>query len=60
MRPDFSSALNDDFCDQVVSLPKYLLDDSVSWIQNNLEPDDVFSEEQLEKWAEYNGYKLEV
>jgi hypothetical protein len=45
MRPDFSSALNDD---------------SVSWIQNNLEPDDVFSAEQLETWAENNGYKLEV
>ena len=60
MTPDFSSMLNDDFCDQVVSLPKYLLDDSVSWIQNNLEPDEVFSAEQLEKWAENNGYKLEV
>jgi hypothetical protein len=60
MTPDFSKTLNDDFRDEVVSLPKYLLDDSVSWIQNNLEPDDVFSAEQLETWAENNGYKLEV
>jgi hypothetical protein len=60
MTPDFSKTLNDDFQDEVVSLPKYLLDDSVSWIQNNLEPDDVFSAEQLEAWAENNGYKLEV
>ena len=60
MRPDFSNALNNDFRAEVVSLPKYLLDDAVSWIQNNLEPDDVFSAEQLETWAENNGYKLEV
>jgi hypothetical protein len=60
MTPDFSKTLNDDFRDEVVSLPKYLLDDAVSWIQNNLEPDDVFSAEQLETWAENNGYKLEV
>lgn len=60
MRHDFSNALNNDFRDEVIFVPKYLLDDTASWIQNNLEPEDVFSAEQLEAWAENNGYKLEV
>ena len=40
-------------------LPNWPLDEAVHWIQNNLEPEDVFSDEQLEDWAEMNGYVKE-
>lgn len=33
-----------------------LLDEAISWIQDNLTPDDVFSDKQLKSWAEANGY----
>lgn len=33
------------------------LDDIVSWIANNLNPEDVFDESQLAGWADDNGYK---
>ena len=36
-----------------------LLDTSIEWIQNNLDPDDVFNEAQLQDWALSNGYKKE-
>lgn len=32
------------------------MDDATNWISANLSPDDIFSETQLEKWAEANGY----
>lgn len=32
------------------------LDNAISWMQSNLEPDDVFTEKQLAAWAERNGY----
>jgi hypothetical protein len=35
------------------------LDEAISWIGNNLEPDDVFSIKELELWAELNGYVKE-
>lgn len=31
-------------------------EDITEWCQRNLEPEDVFSETQLEKWAEASGY----
>lgn len=36
-----------------------LLDKAIEWIGENLEPTDVFSKEQLETWAENNGYVKE-
>ena len=33
------------------------LEQAIDWIQNNLEPDAVFTEEQLESWAESKGYE---
>jgi hypothetical protein len=39
--------------------PEDALDVAVDWIKENLAPDDVFSDEQLEEWAEDNGYVLE-
>jgi len=42
-----------------VILPNYPLDEAVEWIRSNMEPDDVFTEDKLEAWAERNGYKRE-
>lgn len=33
-----------------------LLQNSIEWIAINLNPQDVFSAEELESWAENNGY----
>jgi hypothetical protein len=33
------------------------LDNAIVWMQDNLEPDDVFTEKQLKYWAESNGYQ---
>ena len=32
------------------------LDQSIEWIKDNLEPDDVFDSEQLEDWAKAHGF----
>lgn len=31
-------------------------DDITEWCQRNLQVEDIFSESELEKWAEANGY----
>jgi hypothetical protein len=33
-----------------------LLEKAIEWIQNNLEPDDIFVEEELHEWATENDY----
>lgn len=40
------------FRDEVIS--RSLLEDAIAWIANNMEPEDVFSEKQLQTWAEAN------
>lgn len=35
------------------------LDSAIAWISLKLDPDDVFSQKQLEAWAESNGYVKE-
>lgn len=32
------------------------IDNAIVWIENNLDPDDVFSAKELRNWAEANGY----
>ena len=32
------------------------LDDAIAWICTHLSPDDVFKSEELEQWAENNGW----
>lgn len=39
-----------------VKMSNSALDNAIVWIQDTLEPDDVFSIKQLESWAESNGY----
>lgn len=34
-----------------------LLEDAIDWIQNNLNPEDVFDEKTLDTWADENGYE---
>ena len=34
----------------------YLLQSAIDWIQGKLDPEDVFTEEQLARWANDNGY----
>lgn len=36
------------------------LDSAISWMQQNLEPEDIFSEKQLSNWAESNGYRYQL
>jgi hypothetical protein len=48
------------FIDQVVksNMEFYgaMLDEAMTWIGNNCDPEDVFSKDQLERWAESEGY----
>ena len=39
-----------------VKMSSSSLDNAISWIQYNLEPDDVFTKEQLIEWADNNGF----
>jgi hypothetical protein len=48
----------DEFRDYFVSEVMGLnaLEESISWIQKNLYPEDVFEESQLSQWAEEKDY----
>ena len=37
-------------------IPGALLEECIIWIRDNLEPDEVFTDDQLEEWAEDNGF----
>ena len=45
------------FCRDI--LPQNLLEASADWIRENVDPSDVFRQEDLESWAEENGYTKE-
>lgn len=36
-----------------------LLRNAIDWISQNMSPEDVFSKDQLETWAENNGFVKE-
>lgn len=38
------------------NLPSSTLDDILDWIRENVDPDQVFTEKQMDAWAESNGY----
>lgn len=40
----------------IVKMSSSSLDNAISWIQDELEPDDVFTVKQLTEWAENNGF----
>jgi hypothetical protein len=54
MKSNFSKQLNERFNEETYQ--KDALDIAVVWIGDNLCPDDVFSDEILEQWAEDAGY----
>jgi len=47
-----------DFINNIISSD--LLENAIDWIKNNLSPDDVFSQKDLESWAEDNKYVKET
>jgi hypothetical protein len=49
-----SAAENDSFA--AALLPRWLLDEAIDWISSNMEPEDVFDNNQLDSWAEDSGY----
>lgn len=50
---------NEQFLQEVFGGTDRLLVDVISWIANTLNPQDVFELEDLEHWAESNGYVKE-
>jgi hypothetical protein len=42
-----------------ITMSNSTLDTAIDWISSNLSPDDVFSEKELQNWAESNGYTKE-
>ena len=57
MKIDFSGGQNTNFSEEALGLPSYPLDSAVTWIQDNLDPEDVFTQKQLEAWAYNAGFK---
>jgi len=52
-----STKQNNDFLRDVI--PSDLLDQAIEYIQKNLNPEDVFTDNQLQDWAESNDYVKE-
>lgn len=50
----FGRQVEEVFTDNIFS---DFLEPIVDWITDHLAPEDVFSEDQLEEWAEENGFK---
>ena len=50
----FTRQTEDDFTMSVFG--GIFLDTVVGWVADNLDPEDVFTEKQLEEWAEDNGF----
>jgi hypothetical protein len=49
----FGFKVEDDFTTSVFG---NILGDVTEWVADNLDPEDVFTEKQLEEWAEDNGF----
>lgn len=45
---------NDEFIKDIIAT--YPLDEAINWINQNLEPAEVFDDEVLRDWAEANGF----
>ena len=48
---------DEDFVHEMI--PYNMLEMAIGWIAYNLNPEDVFKEEDLEKWALENGFREE-
>lgn len=47
---------NQEFSDTI--MPMDLLERAIDWIRGNLSPEEVFTVNELEEWADYSGYGL--
>jgi len=47
----FPARKNSDFLDEILGIG--FLDSVIEWIGNNLDPEDVFSENDLQDWARH-------
>lgn len=54
-----SGKQNRDFTEFLVS-GMTMLDAATEWIRDNMNPDQVFDDKQLEEWAEANGFVKEA
>jgi hypothetical protein len=43
---------------EAIGIPDTFLGEAIEWINDNLDPDDVFSDDKLRVWAEKNGYVI--
>ena len=55
---DFAKVMKDNVDE--VKMSTTSLDSAIEWMQSQLDPDDVFTEKQLENWAESNGYTKDL
>ena len=39
-------------------MPTFLLERAIEWIRANLSPEEVFTVNELEEWAEHSGYGI--
>jgi hypothetical protein len=48
-------------CDDFIScvIPREVLHDTFDWIQENMNPEDVFDYDTLRHWAEENGFVVD-
>lgn len=54
----FASLINDQV-EVTTTVSKTALEFAIEWIAKEFEPEDIFTEKQLESWAESNGYVKE-
>jgi hypothetical protein len=54
---EFAMEMKDSVDEVEVKMSHSALDNAINWIGDNLDPDQVFSEEKLRDWAESNGYE---
>ena len=44
-----------DFVEQILTFN--VLETAIQWIRENKYPEDIFDYDELEEWAEYNGFE---
>lgn len=55
---DFASLMKED-ADIEITITGLVIDRAIDFISSNFEPIDVFSDKELQDWAESNGYVKE-
>lgn len=55
----FFAEMINDHVESTTTVSKSALEFAIEWIAKEFEPEDIFTEKQLESWAESNGYVKE-